>query len=360
MSIVTTGHVTTPSFLETLKLSKQKSSFAGNVNVRRKNSQHYRIRAYFGRRANTFYLSLPVPELGTLHPKREMELSPFPFFKYQGLGNDFIIVDNRHKSHPTLATEQVKFVCERRFGIGADGVIFLLPPKDDRNDAQMRILNSDGSEPEMCGNGIRCLAKYMRDISSEWRSKHILRIETLSGIMLVEFVGKNGIKVDMGKPILDPSIVPTTLKPKSSEETAVIDVPIQIEGRTFRVTCVSMGNPHCIILVDNLEEVEKTLDYWGPRVENSPWFPKRTNVEFIKVVDQNQIKVIVWERGVGRTLACGTGACASVVAVKLLGFAVKEQEVVLPGGKLHCHWDSDDHVYMTGPAEKVFEGHFMG
>ncbi|GJQ09454.1 hypothetical protein GpartN1_g1245.t1 [Galdieria partita] len=360
MFVATTGHTTTPSFLETLTISRHKSSFTSTFDTCRNNKQQYQGRAYLGRRVYTTYLSLPVPELATRRPEREMKLSPFQFSKYQGLGNDFVIVDHRHQSHPALATEHVKFVCDRRFGVGADGVIFLLPPKESTNDAQMRILNSDGSEPEMCGNGIRCLAKYMRDISSEWRSKRILRIETPAGVMFVEFVAEDGIKVDMGKPILDPSAVPTTLKPDAGEESAAVDIPIHIEDRTFRVTCVSMGNPHCIILVDNLEEIEATLDYWGPRIEKAKWFPKRTNVEFVKVVDQNQIKVIVWERGVGRTLACGTGACASVVAAKLLGGAVGEQEVVLPGGKLRCHWDSDEHVYMTGPAEKVFEGHFVG
>jgi len=328
-------------------------------NINRRIPQYYRKEEYRNRYSSTVCLSLPVPELDSRPLELDMKLSPFPFVKYQGLGNDFVIVDNRHQENLLLTAEQVKYVCDRRFGIGADGVIFFLPPKDNGNDGKMRILNSDGSEPEMCGNGIRCLAKYMRDLSPEWQEKRIVRIETLAGVMVVEFVTDSGVKVDMGKPILESAKVPTTLKPKTLKDSAVIDVPIQIENRTFHVTCVSMGNPHCVIFVDNLEEFENSLEYWGPRIERALWFPNRTNVEFVEVVDDEEIKVVVWERGAGRTLACGTGACASVVALKLIGGSGLEQKVVLPGGILACHWDTDGHVYMTGPAEQVFQGHFV-
>lgn len=318
MLVGTEEQTTTLSFLGSHTFLRQHFCGATVINVKRNHIRQSKTTSYRTIRTNTFYLSLPVREMETLGRDSASKLAPFSFVKYQGLGNDFVIIDNFFQSVANLTVEQAKFICDRRFGIGADGVILLLPPKDSKNDSQMRIINSDGSEPEMCGNGIRCLAKYMKEVHSEWERKRILRIETLAGIMMVEYVAERGIKVDMGKPILDPFKVPTTLKPQTEKDTAVIDVPIQVEDRTFRVTCVSMGNPHCIIFVDDLEEMEKTLDFWGPRIEQSKWFPKRTNVEFVKVIDQKQIKVVVWERGAGRTLACGTGACAAVVAVRLM------------------------------------------
>eukprot|EP00871_Galdieria_phlegrea_P005812 jgi/Galph1/718/GphlegSOOS_G5580.1 len=272
----------------------------------------------------------------------------FAFSKYHGLGNDFILIDNSHQEEPIFEPAVAKLVCERHFGVGADGVIFMLPAKSPENDARMRIFNSDGSEPEMCGNGIRCLARFMKDISKLFAEKRFLRIETLAGVMVVELVDSL-IRVDMGIPILESSLIPTTLRPSDATRNVTCNVPIQVDNRTFHVTCVSM---------DDLELFDKELDYWGPKIESSVYFPNKTNVEFVQLVSQKEMRLLVWERGAGRTMACGTGACAAVVSAKLRDNSIGAQEVSLPGGKLYIDWDKDQHVYMTGPAEKVFDGHY--
>jgi diaminopimelate epimerase len=271
------------------------------------------------------------------------------FTKYQGLGNDFILIDNRHQSEPILTPKQAVQLCDRHFGIGADGVIFALPAERDA-DYTMRIFNSDGSEPEMCGNGIRCLAKFIADLESQKKTEY--RIETLAGLISPKLQADGQVKVDMGVPKLLASQIPTTL---ASAESKVLEQPLEVEGKVWPVTCVSMGNPHCIIFVEDVASIP--LETWGPNFEHHSVFPERTNTEFIQVIQPNYLKMRVWERGAGITLACGTGACASVVAGVLTGKCDRLATVELPGGSLEIEWSiSNQKVYMSGPAEKVFVG----
>jgi diaminopimelate epimerase len=271
------------------------------------------------------------------------------FTKYQGLGNDFILIDNRHQSEPILTPKQAVQLCDRHFGIGADGVIFALPAERDA-DYTMRIFNSDGSEPEMCGNGIRCLAKFIADLESQKKTEY--RIETLAGLISPKLQADGQVKVDMGVPKLLASQIPTTL---ASAESKVLEQPLEVEGKVWPVTCVSMGNPHCIIFVEDVASIP--LETWGPQFEHHSVFPERTNTEFIQVIQPNYLKMRVWERGAGITLACGTGACASVVAGVLTGKCDRLATVELPGGSLEIEWSiSNQKVYMSGPAEKVFVG----
>jgi diaminopimelate epimerase len=271
------------------------------------------------------------------------------FTKYQGLGNDFILIDNRHQSEPILTPKQAVQLCDRHFGIGADGVIFALPAERDA-DYTMRIFNSDGSEPEMCGNGIRCLAKFIADLESQKKTEY--RIETLAGLMIPKLQPDGQVKVDLGPPKLLASQIPTTL---ATAESKVVEQPLEVEGKIWPVTCVSMGNPHCIIFVEDVASIP--LETWGPKFEHHSVFPERTNTEFIQVIQPNHLKMRVWERGAGITLACGTGACASVVAGVLTGKCDRLATVELPGGSLEIEWSmSNQKVYMTGPAQKVFVG----
>ncbi|MEO0457049.1 MAG: diaminopimelate epimerase [Cyanobacteria bacterium P01_A01_bin.114] len=285
------------------------------------------------------------------------------FSKYHGLGNDFILVDNRHQSEPIVSPEQAVQLCDRNFGIGADGVIFALPGQGG-TDYTMRIFNSDGSEPEMCGNGIRCLAKFIGDLEATDgkppASPHRYQIHTLAGLIVPELQPDGQVTVDMGEPHLLAGEIPTTL---AGEQDKVIDVPITVAGSTYSVTCVSMGNPHCITFVADVAAVP--LAEIGPQFEHHAAFPQRINTEFIEVVRPNYLKMRVWERGAGPTLACGTGACASLVAAVLNGkcdsasadLSVRKATVELPGGPLDIEWSADDnHVYMTGPAELAFTG----
>jgi len=271
------------------------------------------------------------------------------FTKYQGLGNDFILIDNRHQSEPILTPKQAVQLCDRHFGIGADGVIFALPSARDA-DYTMRIFNSDGSEPEMCGNGIRCLAKFIADLESQKKTEY--RIETLAGLIIPKLQPDGQVKVDMGPPKLLASQIPTTL---ATAESKVVEQPLEVEGKIWPVTCVSMGNPHCIIFVEDVASIP--LETWGPKFEHHSVFPERTNTEFIQVIQPNHLKMRVWERGAGITLACGTGACASVVAGVLTGKCEPLATVELPGGSLEIEWSmSNQKVYMSGPAQKVFVG----
>ena len=273
------------------------------------------------------------------------------FSKYQGLGNDFVLIDNRHSADPIITPERAREICDRHFGIGADGVIFVLPKTED-TDYTMRIYNSDGSEPEMCGNGIRCLAKFIADLEGIGEVNKSYRIHTLAGVIIPEIKSNGEVKVDMGMPQLLAAEIPTTLGDASDK---VVAKSLQVGGRDWSVTCVSMGNPHCITFVDDVEAV--ALEEIGPQFENHPVFPQRTNTEFIEVVKSNYIKMRVWERGAGITLACGTGACASVVAGVLEQKCDRDCTVELPGGCLQIQWSSaDGKVYMTGPAIKVFSG----
>ncbi|MEH1770736.1 diaminopimelate epimerase [Nostoc sp.] len=279
------------------------------------------------------------------------------FTKYHGLGNDFILIDNRSSSLPVLTPEQAIELCDRHFGIGADGIIFALPGENG-TDYTMRIFNSDGSEPEMCGNGIRCLAGFLADLErlgtgQEFSQSSITyRIHTLAGVMIPQILPDGQVKVDMGLPRLLAGEIPTTLAPA---EEKVISLPLEVAGQTWDVTCVSMGNPHCITFVEDVAAIE--LETIGPKFEHHPVFPQRINTEFIQVVRRDYLKMRVWERGAGITLACGTGACASLVAGVLTGKCDRTATIELPGGPLQIEWSEvDQRVYMTGPAERVFTG----
>jgi diaminopimelate epimerase len=275
------------------------------------------------------------------------------FTKYHGLGNDFILVDNRATSTPAITPQQAIEMCDRHFGIGADGVIFALPGKED-TDYTMRIFNCDGSEPEMCGNGIRCMAAFLADLEGASRTSDKYRIHTLAGVITPRLTADGQIKVDMGEPRLLAGEIPTTLCPPDQK---VVENPIEVAGKTWKVTCVSMGNPHCITFVEDVAAIP--LTEIGPQFENHPAFPKKTNTEFIQIVQRDYLKMRVWERGAGITLACGTGACAALIAGVLSGKCDRIATVELPGGALEIEWSNlDQRVYMTGPAERVFTGKF--
>ena len=266
------------------------------------------------------------------------------FTKMQGTGNDFILLDGIVNPLEGLAFEKLsKKLCDRRFGIGADQILVLLP--SDKADFRMKIFNADGSEVEMCGNGIRCLAKYIWDKGLS--KKEVLEIETLAGIIKPERTDGT-VKVDMGAPRLDARDIPVKL------EGRVVDYPLKIEDKIFQITCVSMGNPHAVIFVDDVEGFP--VQHYGPIIERHPLFPERTNVEFVQVISKEEIKMRVWERGSGETLACGTGASASAVASALKGLAGRNVKVGLRGGILLINWAENGTLYMTGPAEEVFTG----
>ena len=277
------------------------------------------------------------------------------FAKYHGLGNDFILLDNRHATSPQLSPEQAIRWCDRHFGIGGDGVIFALPGSGDA-DYAMRIFNSDGSEPEMCGNGIRCLAKFVADIDgADAAAEPTYRIDTKAGIMQPTLRPDGQVTVDMGEPVLLAKEIPTTL---AAADEKVIDCPIEAAGQSWRATAISMGNPHCIVFVPEADAID--LGAVGPQFEHHSGFPQRTNTEFIQVVRRDYLKMRVWERGAGATLACGTGACASLVAGVLNDKCDRRATVELPGGNLDVDWRDNNRVYMTGPATEVFSGTATG
>lgn len=267
------------------------------------------------------------------------------FTKMQGLGNDFILLDRRASRVRTIPGLQkaLRRLSDRRFGIGFDQALILR--SSDKADFAMDIYNNDGARVEMCGNGIRCLAKYIwsRGLSRKRR----LDIETLAGVIRPEKAG-DLIRVDMGEPILDGSLIPTVM------EGHIIDKRLAISDKVFHITCVSMGNPHCVIFVDHA--LAFPVEKYGPLIEINKFFPRKTNVEFIEVLSRSRIKMRVWERGAGQTLACGTGASAAAVAAILKGYTGNKVLVELPGGNLKIEWAKDNHVYMTGPAEEVFTG----
>lgn len=272
------------------------------------------------------------------------------FTKYHGLGNDFILIDNRTSSEPCLTPADAVKWCDRHFGIGGDGVIFALPG-DAGTDYTMRIFNSDGSEPEMCGNGIRCLARFLADLEAAEGSR-AYRIQTGAGVIAPQIRPDGQVTVDMGEPRLLAAEIPTTL---AAPDEKVVNLPLEVAGQTWSVTCVSMGNPHCITFVEDVAAI--SLEAIGPLFEHHSVFPKRTNTEFIQVVRPDYLKMRVWERGAGVTLACGTGACASLVAGVLTSRCDRAATVELPGGCLEIEWSTNDNrLYMTGPAERVFTG----
>lgn len=269
------------------------------------------------------------------------------FVKMEGLGNDFIVVEHDEAERWLAAMPALSpRLCDRHFGIGADGVIIVgTSPKADLS---MRIFNADGSEAEMCGNGIRCLAKFAFE---RGMVKHpSFTVETRAGLIIPEVVMGDGkvrrVRVDMGRPRLAPSEIPVTM-----EGERVVDVPLPLEKRIFRFTAVSMGNPHVVIF-----EIPPDWEEWGKQIERHRLFPQRTNVEFVRVVSPTEAEVKVWERGAGATLACGTGACAVLVAGVLNGVLERSAQIHLPGGVLSISWEEDEHVYMEGPAHEVFEG----
>ncbi len=265
------------------------------------------------------------------------------FTKMHALGNDFIVIDAReHKL--TEPGEIARKLCRRRFGVGADQMLAL--ERSEIADFKMLIYNADGSEVEMCGNGIRCLAKYIWDRMLS--ASETLEIETLAGIIRPRREGSM-VRVDMGEPVLEGSLIPTKL------EGRVTDYPLEVKDRKFLITCVSMGNPHAVIFVDNV--LDFPIIRYGPAIENNPLFPKRTNVEFIQIMNRTEFRMRVWERGAGETMACGTGASASMVAAVIKGLIERKVTVHLKGGDLLIEWsEADNRVYMTGPAEEVFEG----
>ncbi|CAM9197495.1 unnamed protein product [Discosporangium mesarthrocarpum] len=281
-----------------------------------------------------------------------MRLAEVPFRKYQGLGNDFILVDNRDLDEPLISPEDSSKLCDRRLGVGGDGVIFALPGREGM-DYTMRIYNSDGSEPEMCGNGIRCMARFLADLDGKEDATY--KVHTLAG-PIIPVVRKDGlVTVDMGPPELNGPKVPTTLPPNT--DGIVLRAPLEVGGQGWEVTCVSMGNPHAVVFVPDLEEVD--LASIGPQFETHPVFPAKINTEFVQVISRKHLKMMVWERGCGITQACGTGACALVVAAALAGLVDREEActVTLPGGDLIIEWrESDGKVYMTGPALLAFQG----
>ncbi|MBO2944962.1 diaminopimelate epimerase [Paenibacillus sp. F411] len=272
------------------------------------------------------------------------------FTKMHGLGNDFIVVYGEQEL-PADASERAIELCSRFFGIGADGLVYILP--SEVADFKMRIMNSDGSEAEQCGNAIRCVAKYVYD--KGYISQEEITIETLgAGVQPLTLQLEDGkvktVRVDMGAPVLEGLQVPTTV-----DANPVIHHPVEVGGQAFRFTAVSMGNPHCVIYVD--DAVGFDLSTWGPLLETHPLFPKKINVEFATVQRRDYIDMRVWERGAGPTLACGTGACATLVSSVLNGTSDRAATVSLKGGDLFIEWDEDsNHVFMTGPAAFVFEG----
>lgn len=271
------------------------------------------------------------------------------FTKMQGLGNDYVYV-NCMEQMVEDAAETARRVSDRHFGIGSDGLILICP--SDKADFEMRMYNADGSRGEMCGNGIRCVGKYVYDYGLT--DKTSLSVETLGGIKHLFLEVEDGkvslVKVDMGPAILEPEKIPVT-----AEGSRVVDEPLQVDGKTFRMTCVSMGNPHAVIYVDDVQGMD--LEKTGPSFENHERFPNRINTEFAHVLDRNTVEMRVWERGSGETLACGTGACAVAVASILNGYTEDQVTVRLLGGDLKIEWDREaNKVYMTGPAEIVFDG----
>ena len=291
-----------------------------------------------------------------------MSSSTFKFVKMQGLGNDFIMVDCLDTPLPPeekLAALS-ETVCARHFGIGGDGLIFIL--RDEEADYRMRMFNPDGSESEMCGNGIRCFGKYLFDIGA---AKGEISVATSKGLQHIELQdahpGENPLKVrvDMGMPRLQRSQIPMVPGEKTNghADGQVVNEALEVDGEIHRITAVSMGNPHVVIFVDDVENVP--LKELGFQIEHHEAFPERTNVHFVQVLAPQKIWVRHWERGAGDTLACGTGACASVVAAALnnkIGGSTRRAIAHLPGGDLDIEWAANNHVYMTGPASTVFEG----
>ncbi|AEM74469.1 diaminopimelate epimerase [Caldicellulosiruptor acetigenus] len=276
------------------------------------------------------------------------------FSKMHGLGNDFIVIDARGKEdidYNSLA----KRMCHRHIGVGADGLLLVLDSK--LADIRMRIINSDGSEAEMCGNGIRCFSKYVFERGIVKKDK--FKVETLAGIIepeliLNEYGLVEKVKVNMGKPSFKRKDIPMQGDPESD----AINTSIEVDGKEYKITSLLMGVPHTVLFVDDVEKVD--IYTLGPKIEKHEVFPRKTNVNFVQVIDKNNIKVRTWERGAGATYACGTGSCASVIASNLNGYTERKANVHLYFGTLEIEWQDSGTVFMTGPAEEVFVGEYLG
>ena len=277
------------------------------------------------------------------------------FTKMQGTGNDFLFVDCTERMIPDPSALAAR-VCDRHFGVGGDGLILILP--GERADFRMAVYNADGGEAPMCGNAARCLAKYVYERGLT--AKRELTLETASGLRRLYLNTEEGrvtsVRVDMGAPEFRPERVPVVFPGVSAGQDGPAKmVPLEVEGRVFRVTCVSMGNPHCVVFQDEVEDWP--LAYWGPRFEHAPVFPEKTNTEFARVESRGVIRMRVWERGCGETMACGTGACAVLAAAAVNGLADRSAVIRLNGGELEVAWDEKTgHLFMTGPAAFVFDG----
>ncbi|UNC92940.1 diaminopimelate epimerase [Candidatus Contubernalis alkaliaceticus] len=276
------------------------------------------------------------------------------FVKMHGLGNDFIVVED-FSGKIQLSDLQIQKLCHRNFGVGADGLVLILPSQ--KGDIRMRIFNSDGTEAEMCGNAIRCVARhtYERGLVD----KEEVLVETHKGLNLTKvFLVEDqvdSVEVNMGEPVLDSQLVPAQGKDRL---ILMEDLVLNQLGLTFKITALSMGNPHCVIFVEDGEKMP--FNEIGYQIEHHPLFPQKTNVEFVEIISDKEIKMRVWERGVGETLACGTGACASVVASVLNNLTERRVTVYLPGGQLEIYWDEEQKtVFMRGPAERVFNGEVL-
>lgn len=277
------------------------------------------------------------------------------FFKMQGLGNDYVYIDCINGKEPIDIKNLTNRLSNRHFGVGSDGLILLCKSKV--ADLKMRMFNSDGSEAQMCGNGIRCVAKLAYELGLI--CEEITTIETLSGIKTLKLNIVNGkvktVEVDMGAPILEATKIPVSSSAKIEDKK--VKAEVKVKNRKIELTCVSMGNPHAVTFVNDIKNF-KVAEY-GPILENADIFPEKANIEFVEVVDKNNIKMRVWERGSGETLACGTGACSSVVASSLNGYTDRKVNVQLLGGNLEIEWKPNNHVHMTGPAVTVFKGEWI-
>jgi len=276
------------------------------------------------------------------------------FVKMEGLGNDYIYVDCLSGNLPPNPRELAKKISDRHFGVGGDGLVLICPPEQPEHHARMRMFNADGSESEMCGNAMRCVAKYLVD--RKLAPDHSLVIETGRGPLVVGVMTEKGLvrraRVNMKPPILMSKSIPTTLPGDPP-----INAPIEVDGGRFEVTCVSMGNPHAVVFVDGPITDELVLG-WGPKLEVLAAFPRKINIEFARVISKSEVEMRVWERGSGETLACGTGACAVCVAGSLSGRTERKVTIHLRGGDLEIDW-RDDGVYKTGPAVEVFAGDYF-
>ncbi|MCR4833152.1 MAG: diaminopimelate epimerase [Butyrivibrio sp.] len=283
------------------------------------------------------------------------------FTKMEGCGNDYVYINGAvEKVALEDKTELVRRLSDRHFGIGSDGVIFINPVEDGSADFEMEMYNADGSRSEMCGNGIRCVAKYVYD--HRMTDKETVKIVSSGAVKILDLTVENSyvtkVKVDMNAPILEPAKVPVALDAEAMKQDKIVDYPITVNGTEYHMTCVSMGNPHAVVFLPEGTDIKAfDIESVGPLFENHEFFPNRTNTEFVVVDDARNVHMRVWERGTGETLACGTGCCATAVACVLNGKTEDEITVHVLGGDIICKWDRElNTVFMTGPATTVFEG----